>query len=231
MLYEHKSFVPKFIHVQLLQYLLNIWQEDLENNRPLSIILPIVFYHGRNNWIYKPFSEYFEYLDLDLKKYIPNFDYLLIDLSKHSNEKILKMQARTLISSLLLMKNAWNEKYIKLNFYEIFFKLVYAVEKEPDKLSKLLNSTITYLFNVTELKPKEVKKNIEKINLKIGDTIMKTAKRLYLEGQEIGIEIGLERGIKGVLLTSKFSINQIAKMFKVSNDYVLEVKKKLEKKK
>ena len=65
-LFEHKSYLPNSpIHLQLLDYLLQIWEDDLKNRRLLSIIIPIVVYHGEKGWEQKSFSDFFPDLPED----------------------------------------------------------------------------------------------------------------------------------------------------------------------
>ena len=59
-LIEHKSYVPEFIHVQLLNYMTNKWLDDIKNKRPLTLVLPIVIYHGKKKWKHQKFPEYFK---------------------------------------------------------------------------------------------------------------------------------------------------------------------------
>ncbi|MDY0363006.1 MAG: Rpn family recombination-promoting nuclease/putative transposase [Desulforegulaceae bacterium] len=55
LLFEHKSYYDKWIHLQLLEYLIKIWCQDIKNNNPdnLLVIIPMVLYHGRYKWIAK----------------------------------------------------------------------------------------------------------------------------------------------------------------------------------
>lgn len=81
-LFEHKSYLPTLpIFLQLLDYFLQIWEDDIKNARPLSFIIPIVVYHGKRRWEKKPFSEYFPGLPEVFQRFIPNFDFVLTDLS------------------------------------------------------------------------------------------------------------------------------------------------------
>jgi len=51
LLFEHKTFQDKNIYLQLLRYMLNIWEtERNEKKKRLTVILPIVIYHGRKQW-------------------------------------------------------------------------------------------------------------------------------------------------------------------------------------
>ncbi len=72
-LFEHKSYVPSFpIHLQLLDYLLQIWEDDLKNKRPLAIVVPIVVYHGEQGWEQKPLEDYFFGIPDHWQDFIPN---------------------------------------------------------------------------------------------------------------------------------------------------------------
>ena len=47
---EHKSYKDKKVILQLLSYMLKMWKRDMGDKRPLRIIIPLVFYHGRKKW-------------------------------------------------------------------------------------------------------------------------------------------------------------------------------------
>lgn len=58
----------------------------------LPMIIPLVIYHGKNNWnISTTLGEMingYNSFSLDIKKYIPNFEYLLYDTSRYKDEDI-----------------------------------------------------------------------------------------------------------------------------------------------
>lgn len=83
-LFEHKSFAPKYPHLQLMRYLLNKWMDDLKQLKHLEATIPIIIYHGQKTWHYKPFHTYFEDIPSEILKYIPNFDYHLTDISHYT---------------------------------------------------------------------------------------------------------------------------------------------------
>jgi predicted transposase YdaD len=87
LLYEHKSYKEDYPHWQLVKYMVNVWQSDTKQRRAKPIpIIPIVIYHGKAKWKHQSMREYFENLDEDFFKYIPDFEYHLVDLSKFSNK-------------------------------------------------------------------------------------------------------------------------------------------------
>ncbi len=101
LLFEHKSYVPQYPHLQLLRYLVNAWENDLKDKKILTVTIPIILYHGQRKWHYKPFNKYFKLPNEKLTKYIPNFDYHLSDLSNYSDENLLQLKAGFLINTLL----------------------------------------------------------------------------------------------------------------------------------
>lgn len=51
-LFEHKSYPSKNISFQLLNYMIEIWKSRIDNEveSELPIIIPLVIYHGKENW-------------------------------------------------------------------------------------------------------------------------------------------------------------------------------------
>ena len=41
-LIEHKSFVPKYPHIQLLKYMLNIWETGIKQKKKLIPVVPVI---------------------------------------------------------------------------------------------------------------------------------------------------------------------------------------------
>lgn len=94
-LFEHKSYPSKDIILQLLKYMTEIWiaKTKKENNYELPIIIPLVIYHGKSRWN-EPIclSEMIQgdtKIPKQLRKFIPDFEYLLFDFSYMTDEEIL----------------------------------------------------------------------------------------------------------------------------------------------
>ncbi|GAB6100181.1 hypothetical protein JCM16358_20600 [Halanaerocella petrolearia] len=91
LLFEHKSYPYKKISIQLLKYIIKIWELKLKQTErdDLSLVIPMVFYYGNNKWnIGLNLSSLLEEIPGELEKYIPDFEYLLYDISPYSEEKI-----------------------------------------------------------------------------------------------------------------------------------------------
>ena len=81
-LFEHKSYFVQFPHIQLLKYMIKLWEYDIKQKRPIQPVIPIIVYHGEKKWEKKSLSVLFDDPESDFKDFIPDFDYILSDLSQ-----------------------------------------------------------------------------------------------------------------------------------------------------
>ena len=92
LLFEHKSYPDVLVSFQLLRYMVKIWEQFLNQKqiyKGLHPIIPFVIYHGKAKWkISKQFADLFSPLDPILSVYIPDFTYILYDLSHLSDDQI-----------------------------------------------------------------------------------------------------------------------------------------------
>ncbi|MCK6692705.1 MAG: Rpn family recombination-promoting nuclease/putative transposase [Thermoanaerobaculia bacterium] len=155
-LFEHKSYLPNFpIHLQLLDYLLQIWEDDLKNGRPLSVIIPIVVYHGEKGWEQKTFSDFFPDLPEDWRVFVPNFHYLLTDLSRVPPLEIQNKRESEYVRNLFLaLKFARNKDLIVKNWKKIF---TFGVPYFHDDRDKILFQTLRfYIVNLHKMQNIEI---------------------------------------------------------------------------
>jgi predicted transposase/invertase (TIGR01784 family) len=83
-LVEHKSYPYRWTILQLLRYMVRIWEKELAQNKALKIlpsIIPMIFYHGTRRW--KQPLEFSSYVELQegLRPYIPDFQVVLFNLA------------------------------------------------------------------------------------------------------------------------------------------------------
>ncbi|MBF0527652.1 MAG: Rpn family recombination-promoting nuclease/putative transposase, partial [Deltaproteobacteria bacterium] len=90
-LLEHKSYQDRLVPLQLFKYMAQMWANIVSQppvTEYLPHIIPLVFYHGTTTWAGSTrFSSLFENKP-ELMKYLPDFDYILLDLSTMPDEKI-----------------------------------------------------------------------------------------------------------------------------------------------
>ena len=112
----------------------------------LPIVLPLVIYHGRSPWnVGKQLKDLFHIPDSSLGAYVPNFDYLLYDISHLSDEEI--KGAVVLRATLLIMKYIFRPD-IGEHLEKIFGLLSDLTLKQTGL--EYLETLLRYLVNATE---------------------------------------------------------------------------------
>ena len=202
LLFEHKSYKDRMVIFQVLKYMVNIWESKIRSDKDkrkeagesnsgdieLPIILPLVVYHDKGEWTIKKtlgemIPSYSELPD-DLKKYIPNFEYLLFDLSKFPKEEI-KLQSESMISikALTRARHASREEAI-----EILEEAIELIEKteEKDQIAYYVSACIRYLLSVRDdISKEEMYEIAGRISTEGGELVMTVAEKLRQEGMEL----------------------------------------------
>lgn len=148
LLFEHKSYTVKYPHVQLLGYLFNSLQEDLKQKRAPTLVIPIIFYHGDQRWKPEPLASYYGAVPPQLLPFVPEFTYLLFDLSVYPDEQIQQLRDRFLATSMLLMKHRKNTQYVRQNGEQLFLWMEQISETEEGET--YLRTVFVYLAKITK---------------------------------------------------------------------------------
>ena len=234
-LYEHKSELPRYsIHIQLLQYLLGIWREDINQNRALTFVLPIVVYHGRQRWETRAFSEDFPGIPEDFLPFLPLFEYQLTNISAIPDEMITSRdELRALRSVLLALKYAFDEAALKQNFQKI---LIFADELQNEKVVVMFFSRVfEYLQRRTVLENETIIEIINNLPKDKKDMARSTYDNIIQAGIEKGIEQGIGLGIErkahefiiSLIRNTAFTDEKIASLVDVSVEQVRKIRSSL----
>jgi predicted transposase/invertase (TIGR01784 family) len=108
LLFEHKSYPDAMTPLQILGYVVRIWEHLQRPDRLLFLppILPLVIYHGRRAWrIPVDFGALFTGPE-SLRPFHPAFQYMLFDLSAYSDDEI--RGAVIMQATLLVMKHIFD---------------------------------------------------------------------------------------------------------------------------
>ena len=112
-LLEHKSSPEKKTVLQLLKYLIRIWDKEYDNEKELPLVLPVVFYHGSSDWnqpvkfsgLFKDKPKWAEYFTPEFGFYL----YTLDDLTeKMSDIDTAKFRIMVKVLSLKRVKTKMN---------------------------------------------------------------------------------------------------------------------------
>ena len=191
LLLEHKSTKERYPHMQLLKYLLKMWEQDIkqlavdswqeqeavgrrQRDKKLTPVIPVIIYHGKGKWQYKSFQEYFPGAGRDLARFIPGFDYILLDISDYDDKKI----------------------------FTTFVRDVTGKEDE-EKVNKFMEVSVRYLLMSAGIAQEKIIKIFYSISKKYGETAMTTGMKLINQGLQQGLQQGRQEGLQEGLQQGK----------------------------
>ena len=220
LLIEHKSHPDRFTPVQIGGYIFSGLQKQIENKEKLSIIIPILFYHGNEKWKYQNLKGIFEGVDEEWEKFIPNFEYIYNNLNEIPDEQVEAISNKFLIASLLALKYSFNKNWLENNAS----KVLILTEEATENLQK---SFIVYFFGNSKLEADKIAEILEPLPLKLKAKVMSTLDILIDKGRQEGVEKTELKIIRNLLKTSALSDEQIASVADVTLDFVRKVRAEL----
>ncbi|WP_075984863.1 Rpn family recombination-promoting nuclease/putative transposase [Bacillus andreraoultii] len=190
--------------LQLLKYIIEIWEakSEKEKSNELPIVIPLVIYHGQKDWnIGLSLGEIiqgYEGLTPNIQRLVPNFEYLLYDLSKYKDEDI-KGEAQLQII-LTTLRDIFTKDSIDL-FTTINRAVKYLRELEDHQTGiRYVETLLRYIFsagrNLTKSEVVDMMKEIETNYPEGRDVVMTIAEQLIEEGKKQGLKQGIEKGIE-----------------------------------
>ncbi len=187
LLFEHKSYLSPYPHLQLLGYMLKIWEQQRDNAEVITPVIPVILYHGEDKWKERKFVDMFTgVIGEDIISYIPNFDLHLVDLSQESDEKLKSLEKRFLANSLLTFKYHKNGAYIRRHFS-------FLVEVDNDIYQQTM---LVFLIKNYDISKNEIEVLLEDTSEESKLKIMNAIDERYFEGEKKGIQKGIEKGIQ-----------------------------------
>ncbi|MFZ7120708.1 MAG: Rpn family recombination-promoting nuclease/putative transposase, partial [Eubacteriaceae bacterium] len=190
-LFEHKSYPSKMVTLQLLKYMLRIWEQKVskEKDEKIPIIIPLVVYHGKARWtIGNKLSELIEgYKKLPggIKKYIPEYEYILYDISKYSDNEI-KGNVKLQIFLKILRDIFENEEEKFMETLRESIEILEKIERQ-EKGIEYFETFIYYIMNArNDIELKRVYNIVKEISTQGSEMIMTIAEQLIKEGMEKG---------------------------------------------
>jgi len=221
-LIEHKSYPDKFLAVQLLKYLSNAYSLQLKNENKLELVVPLVYYHGKDNWKYKPISKIIEGIPDFLKDYVPDFDTVFVNLNKMSESELNNINNLLLVSALYMQKYSVEPELLKAKIVDIISFLENTLSGNK---GNFIRNVFVYFNELVEIDLDELKNIINALPLKEKKEIMTTYQLIKQEGIKEGIKKGFEKSITR-LFQKGFDIEQIADIMEISPNKIKEILRK-----
>ena len=204
---EHESQVDFRASFKMFQYIylvLDAWEKENEKvDKDSSIlknfkyppVLPIIFYDGKGAWTAEKNFLYRTHLSGIFEKYIPKFEYELVNLNDYTEKEIMKFA--DVLSFILLidkLRDTKGEKLLSRLPKDYAEKINLII---PDNLRKMLSRVIRTLLEKSEVDQKEIDKiaSVAEKNGEVGimfeaviESILEGRKEARAEGCNEGIE-------------------------------------------
>ncbi len=202
-LFEHKSQSDPLTVLQVLSYMVRIWEKRVRDGADLCPIVPLVVYHGESGWAAARSMSELIAVPAGLADHQISFAPLLLDLHQLPDEDLPGNPV--LRSTLALLKYSRSKQLID-RLRDILLRIVQSL---PENLR-------TDWINVIEAYVVAVNKNLDSQQYKQTlSSILPTlyepgslADRLLTQGREEGLEQGLEKGREEGKLAGKIQVLQ-----------------------
>jgi len=115
-LVEHKSFVDHFTCLQLLTYIANGYEQQRKAKEKLSVIIPVIYYHGKGEWKFRPLHHLFKNIPKEFQNYIPTFATELFNVHNLSISQVKNMAEGKLRATIMVQKGFY-DKVVAIHDY------------------------------------------------------------------------------------------------------------------
>ena len=208
---EHESQVNFRSSFKMLQYLylvLDAWEKEAEKEEPgVSMrkdfkyppVLPIIFYDGKYSWTAERNFLDRTFLKTAFEKYIPKFEYELVNLNDYSEEEIMRFGDA--LSFILLI-----DKVRDSNGKSVITRLPLDYEEKlrlhiPKNLSKLIMDVVICLLGkkgFNRLEARQMAAIVDKADKKeyggMFEAVIESYKESWDKGREEGLLMGRKEG-------------------------------------
>ena len=214
---EHKTEGKVKVFIQILKYMCFVWEQDINANKPLRIIIPIIFYHGEKEWnVPESFLAQFD-VDDEVKQFLLDFRYILFDTNpwdfRDESNKELKDNV-FVFTALVLMKAAFkNDTETILEIFHFWHERGFTQNKE------IVLFFLAYIFHTQAINREQIKKMLEESKIDGGELMQTLAQQLKTEEKKETAKRMLDDGLS-ISTISKYTglpVEEIKKLMKVSN--------------
>ncbi|MDA3809518.1 MAG: Rpn family recombination-promoting nuclease/putative transposase [Spirochaetaceae bacterium] len=202
---------PEAMILRLFEYLSRIYKKQYIELKSLFPVIPIVIYNGKERWNEKScFVENLSVCTDEMKKYIPDFKYILIDIARFDEDLLDNLKDSVSYFFLLDKTDLGKREEASLRIIGILKEL----QSTDLEIFTLLGRYITELLDYKRVE-------INSINSYINDRgesmLAQSLDDLYEDGIEKGLEKGKQESLI-LLLEKKFGLNDADKQLILSND-------------
>lgn len=160
----------------------------------LTPILPIIFYHGTQQWqVPLGFHDIFLQLPALMAPYVPNFRYFLYDLTTVKDSEI---QGDLILQIGLLSLKYARDDNLKDKLKPIF-ELIDQLAN-PQQIREYLETVVRYLWSTSPINREEIKTALIDIFSKEGESTMTTIAQTFIEQGRKEMELEVQKAYQEV---------------------------------
>lgn len=223
LLIEHKSYADKHVAVQIGSYIFSGLLKQLQNEDKVSVIIPILLYHGEDKWQYHTLADLFTDLEPEWKKFVPDFDYIYNNLRGVPDAQINELSNSFLKASLLALKHSFERQWLGENA----LRLLILSEDVPDSL---LRGLAFYLFQQGRLTGDKIIEIMEALPSTQKETVGSIADYFVEKGIEKGLEKGLETAREQTarnMIRRNYTDAEICAVLEVTAEYLIRIRSQM----
>lgn len=225
-LFEHKSYKPKRPHLQIGEYQFGAYniQNRTNPNEPLVQIVPIIVYHGQENWeLIEPFESYFGEMESLFENFLPKFDFILTNIQSYSDNAIQTFQDRFLEKIFTAFKHYCDKTFIREHYAELWLSSYPNFENE--ETSFFIHAFGVYLSTIAgDISEEEIIIQLENISKNpLKSTDMLASERFLKSLEKKGAQEGRQETIINIYKETGWSAKKIAEITKFSEAYIQSI--------
>jgi predicted transposase/invertase (TIGR01784 family) len=187
-LIEHKSYKDRKLPFQLLSYVAAGYQQQLKNGKTLHVIIPIVYYHGKQKWDIPALADYFPSVPEAILKYVPQWSFEMLSIRNMTPDQIQNITNTMLKAAMIIQKGA-HKRIFALEEYARVFNTLHA-ENEGN----FFISTMVYIFETEVFQESELSIITKELNNDMRTKTLTIKEALIARGMEKGRQEGREEG-------------------------------------
>jgi predicted transposase/invertase (TIGR01784 family) len=220
LLIEHKSYPDKYTPVQIGSYIFSGYIKQIQTDKKLSIIIPLLLYHGKGKWRYKTLADLFKNPEPEWRQFVPDFRYIYNNLGEISDQEVAALRNKFLAASFLALMHSRKKHWVEQNA----LRLLILSEGVSENLQQ---SLFVYLFGQNKVAKHKVAGIVESLPFTLKKSVMNIFDHYVRKGHKEGRQEEREKLIRNLLKIANLTDKQIAKAAGVTLAYVAKIRAEL----
>ncbi len=142
----------------------------------LSVIVPVIYYHGRGKWKFRPLDQLFADVPELFRKYIPVFDIEMFRVQDYSVAAIHNIAEARLRAALMVQKGQYDTLVAVMDYVRVINSL------ESDERGNFSYTLFVYLSNIPTFKPETIIEITEQLTTEMRTKTLTYSDHLREEG-------------------------------------------------